>query len=161
MNWGTCRAGSNNIHPDFPPIMNDGRNYASWQPGSEINDMIRKQSGIHSNWQYRKYLMDNADTIIKKNQLEACNDCGNCPSTYSNAPSNSPNIDEVRENRKLIVSDVSPYLYKTDADSSKPYGYEKSDLKNIYLTKHQLYERLVTPVLSQDNLLQQKYANHN
>ena len=33
MSWGTCFSGSNNIHFDFPPIMSDGRNFSSWQPG--------------------------------------------------------------------------------------------------------------------------------
>ena len=38
MSWGTCYAGSNNIHFDFPPIMMDGRNFAKWQPGAAINE---------------------------------------------------------------------------------------------------------------------------
>ena len=44
MSWGTCNAGSNNIHFDFPPIMTDGRNYAKWQPGAVINQEIRKDN---------------------------------------------------------------------------------------------------------------------
>ena len=36
-------SGSNNIHFDFPPIMSDGRNYASWQPEAVINARIQKQ----------------------------------------------------------------------------------------------------------------------
>ena len=42
MSWGTCYSASNNIHFDFPPIMNDGRNYASWQPVAVINNEIKK-----------------------------------------------------------------------------------------------------------------------
>ena len=75
MSWGTCYAGSNNIHSDFPPIMHDGRNYADWQPGSVINDNLRKEANIKSNWEYRRYLSNNADSIIKFNQLSACGDC--------------------------------------------------------------------------------------
>ena len=56
MSWGTCYSGSNNIHFDFPPIMADGRNYTSWQPGTKISEDIREQAGIKSNWQYRKYI---------------------------------------------------------------------------------------------------------
>ena len=48
MSWGTCYSGSNNIHFDFPPIMADGRNYATWQPGAAINATIRKEEGIKS-----------------------------------------------------------------------------------------------------------------
>ena len=69
MSWGTCYNGSNNIHPDFPPIMHDGRNYANWQPGSVINDTIKKEANIKSNWEYRRFLSANADSIIKINQL--------------------------------------------------------------------------------------------
>ena len=74
MSWGTCYTGSNNIHFNFPPIMADGRNFASWQPGAVVNEKIRQESGIKSNWQYRKYLMENADQIIKYNQLGACDE---------------------------------------------------------------------------------------
>ena len=28
MNWSQCYSGSNNVHPDFPPLMDDGRNFA-------------------------------------------------------------------------------------------------------------------------------------
>tara|TARA_R110002072_G_scaffold257138_1_gene415903 strand:- start:8 stop:181 length:174 start_codon:yes stop_codon:yes gene_type:complete len=56
--------------------MQDGRNFATWQSGATINDNIRKQSGITQNWQYRKYLTDNADKIIKENQMGACDNCG-------------------------------------------------------------------------------------
>ena len=64
MSWGTCYAGSNNIHFDFPPIMSDGRNFAKWQPGAKINQEIRKENDIKSNWQYRQFLTENSDTKI-------------------------------------------------------------------------------------------------
>ena len=54
MSWGTCYAGSNNIHFNYPPIMTDGRNYADWQPGAVINERIKEQAGIKSNSQYRQ-----------------------------------------------------------------------------------------------------------
>ena len=65
MSWGTCTAGSNNIHFDFPPIMSDGRNFARWQPGAVINKEIRKENNIKTNSQYRQFLTENADSIIK------------------------------------------------------------------------------------------------
>ena len=71
MSWGTCYAGSNNIHFGFPPIMTDGRNYAQWQPGAVVNKTLRKEAGIKSNWQYRKYLQENADQIIEYDQRQA------------------------------------------------------------------------------------------
>ena len=74
--WGTCYGASNNIHFDFPPIMQDGRNYSSWQPEAVVNDNIRKQENIKSNWEYRKFLTNNALQIMKYNNQEACNDLG-------------------------------------------------------------------------------------
>jgi len=144
MSWGTCYSGSNNIHFDFPPIMKDGRNYANWQPGGALNEEIRKNNQIHSNWAYRKYLTENADTIIRTNQVAACDECCVCPATYGNGLPTTKNN--------------TPFLYKSCADSSQPYGYENSDLKNLYLTDVQLQARMVTPVLTQEELLRQGYA---
>ena len=58
---------SNNIHYNMPPLMSDGRNYASWQPEAVINSKIQKQEGIKTNWEYRKYLQNNAQNIMKFN----------------------------------------------------------------------------------------------
>lgn len=145
MSWATCYSGSNNIHFDLPPIMTDGRNYASWQPGAVVNKKIREQANIKTNWQYRKYLTDNADAIIKYNQTEACNQTSMCPANYVHN-GNQPN---------------TPYLYSSCTSTAKPYGYQNSDLKNLYLNEYQLQCRLVTPVLTQEQLLQQRYQNYN
>jgi hypothetical protein len=147
MSWGTCYSGSNNIHTDFPPIMHDGRNYADWQPGAVINENIRKEAKITSNWEYRKYLCNNADTIIKYNQLSACGDC--CANTAQYGTGQT-------------VSNNSPYLFKSCVDNNTAkYGYETSDLKNLYLNDYSLQARMVTPVFTQSNLLQQGYPRAN
>mgnify|MGYP003649937933 FL=1 len=138
MSWGTCYTGSNNIHSDFPPIMNDGRNYTNWQPGAVINESIREQAQIKSNWNYRQYLSKNADAIIKYNQMSACGEC--CANTVQYG-TGSP------------VSNNTPYLYKSCLDETKKYGYENSDLKNLYLSDVTLQSRMITPVISQSDLL--------
>jgi hypothetical protein len=144
MSWGTCYAGSNNIHFDFPPIMTDGRNYSKWQPGAQINEEIRKENNIKSNWQYRKYLTENADAVIRSNQLEACDECCYCPALRTGEPISN-----------------TPFLYKSCMEKSQPYGYENSDLKNVYLSSYQLQSRMVAPAITQEQLLQQKYPNPN
>ena len=161
MSWSTCNSGSNNIHFDFPPIMDDGRNYATWQPGAVINERIRQSENIKTNWQYRKYLTENADSIIKQNQIAACNECCSCPAVYTQQPSHSPTADEIRKTRMHKVSDTPPFLYKSCTDNSQPYGYENSDLKSQYLSEYQLQSRMVTPVLTQAQLLQQGYVNYD
>tara|TARA_B110000261_G_scaffold77297_1_gene89221 strand:+ start:6188 stop:6637 length:450 start_codon:yes stop_codon:yes gene_type:complete len=139
MSWGTCYSASNNLHFDFPPIMADGRNYASWQPGAAISEAIREKEGIINNFQYRKYLIANADKIIKGNQLEACDQCSSTTSQFGSGKKMSG----------------APYLYGSNRDTSKPYGYQTSDLKNVYLTRQQLQSRQVTPVITQAQLLSQ------
>ena len=139
MSWGTCYTGSNNIHFNFPPIMADGRNFASWQPGAVINEKIRQESGIKSNWQYRKYLMENADQIIKYNQLGACEQSSGGVVNYGGQ-------------EKL---NGSPFLYNSYLENSQPFGYENSDLKSSYLSRQQLQERMVTPVITQEQILMQ------
>jgi hypothetical protein len=146
MSWGTCYSGSNNIHFNFPPIMSDGRNFANWQPGGTLSEKIRKNAGITTNWQYRKYLTENADSIIKYNQLASSEDCSGSNSIYSNGEEKLSN---------------SPFVYKSALDNSRPYGYENSDLKNNYLTKFQLDARMVTPVFTQAQLLQQGFPKSN
>jgi hypothetical protein len=138
MSWGTCYSGSNNIHFDFPPIMADGRNFANWQPGAVINEKIRENAGITSNWQYRKFLVENAETIIKNNQVAACDECCSIPVMRQ--------IGGQQQN--------SPYLYHSCSDNSQPFGYENSDLKNLYISGYQLQSRMVTPVITQEQLLQ-------
>ena len=88
-----------------------------------------------------------ADEIIKSNQLEACDQCGDCPinstTDYSTTSANTP------------------FLYKNCIDKSQPYGYNDSDLKNLYLSRNELQCRMVAPILSQDQYLQQNYPNPN
>ena len=145
MSWGTCYAGSNNIHFDSPPLMSDGRNYASWLPGAVTNDKLRQENNIKTNWQYRNFLTNNADAIILQNQLNACDQCCTCPARYGN---NQPKTG-------------TPFLYKSCVQSTQPFGYQNSNLKNEYLSSYQLQCRLVAPVLTQDQYLKQGYPNAN
>ena len=46
-------------------------------------------------------------------------------------------------------------------DKSQPFGYENSNLKNLYLSSQQLQCRMVAPILTQEQYLSQKYPNPN
>ena len=163
MSWGTCYSGSNNIHYDFPPIMTDGRNYANWLPGAAINEKIRKDAGINTNWEYRRYLTQNADTIIRNNQIAACDECCALPRETYNTNNQVPQGQEQKTvDRQMYVQPQSPYLYKSCADNTQPkYGYAGSDLKDMYISQLQLQSRMITPVITQDQLLKQGYAHPN
>ncbi len=133
MSWATCYSGSNNIHFNFPPIMSDGRNFASWSPDAVINEKIQKQEGIQSNWEYRKFLTNNGREIMRYNNLEACYTLGLNPH-YETDKTPSSNV---------------PYTYKGTFDSSNPgYGYCNSDLKNMYLSREQLNARMISPSIN-------------
>ena len=140
--------------------MADGRNYANWQPGGSLNADIRKRENITTNWQYGKYLTENADEISAFNQLEACDQCCSCPARYTSAPSNSTTA-STETTTKNTTPKTKPYLYKSCTESTEPYGYETSNLKNLYLAENQLQQRMVTPVLTQEQLLKKGYANYN
>ena len=130
MSFATCYSGSNNIHFNFPPIMADGRNYASWQPEAVINERIQKQENIQSNWQYRQFLQNNGLKIMKYNSTEACYDLGIDPHTTTNTTPSS-NV---------------PFTYRSSFDTATPgFGYCSSDLKNPYLTREQLNARMIAP----------------
>jgi hypothetical protein len=139
MSYATCYSGSNNIHFNFPPIMADGRNWASWQPEAVVNDRIQKQEGIKSNWDYRQYMQRNGLQIMKYNTVDACYELGLDPHTVT---SGGPNTNV-------------PFTYKSSFDTQNPgFGYTSSDLKNPYLTREQLNLRLVSPSINTANLIQ-------
>lgn len=137
MSWGTCYSGSNNIHFNFPPIMSDGRNFASWQPEAVVNKRIQQQEKITTNWNYRQYMQQNGLQIMKYNTAEACYELGLDPHTQVGT----------------TPSENVPYMFKSTFDSSKPgYGYSDSNLKNPYLTREQLNAKLISPHISANDI---------
>jgi hypothetical protein len=129
-------SGSNNKYSNLPPIMADGRNYSNWQPETIINEQIKNNAGIKSNWEYREYLQKNANQIMKYNHLDAINSSGNNPTTYLNNNS----------------SNNSPFIFNSTHDSRKPCCSENdSDLKKSYLSREQLNARMFSPSISTKN----------
>ena len=56
MSWGTCYSGSNNIHFDFPPLMEDSRLFSNYY-SSVLNDTVFFFFlNIKTNSDYIKYL---------------------------------------------------------------------------------------------------------
>jgi hypothetical protein len=48
------------------------------------------------------------------------------------------------------------YLFKSFTDTNTPFGYEKSDLKNLYLSRKQLESKMTAPFVTQEELLRQR-----
>jgi len=137
MSWAVCYSGSNNIDFNFPPIMNDGRNFATWSPDAVVNERIQRKEGIKTNWGYRQFLQKNGLQIMNFNNQEACYTLGLDPH-YNTDATPSSNV---------------PYTFKGTFDTSSPgFGYCNSDLKNPYLTRQQLNARLIAPSINTANL---------
>jgi hypothetical protein len=131
---------TNNQYEHFPPLMNDGRTVtASWQPEALRNNDILSKHNIQSNWEYRKYLTENAKQIMQADSIMYANDVGfykryaDEPQTYG-----------------------QPYLYKSYVDNTTPPGYTTSDLKELYISREQLNARKISPVITQEELLKNK-----
>lgn len=52
------------------------------------------------------------------------------------------------------------YLFQGSADATMPYGYQNSDLKNLYISRQALQSKLVAPIMTQEQLLLHR-ANNN
>ena len=63
--------GQNNYHSNMPALMSDDREQRSWYPEAVVDNNIKKSANITSNWEYRKYLMSNADNLMDINMRNA------------------------------------------------------------------------------------------
>jgi hypothetical protein len=123
-------------------MMTDGRSLiASYQPEAVLNNSLIKSQGIKSNWEYRKYLTHNSQSIMQQNFREACNDVGYFERFMAQG---SNNAEKMGKN--------APYMYSSYLDSSTPQGYSNSDLKDLYLSREQLNSRKVSPPLTQEQI---------
>jgi hypothetical protein len=130
---------SNNQYNNFPAIMNDGRSVlSSWQPGAVVNEMLVQQNGIQSNWQYRKYLMNNSKSIRDNLLKDALNDVG-----YS-VRHETPHMNTIYQTPKMYGLLDEPVSHRNAASS---------DLKDIYLNRQQLDARRIVPSMTQDEMV--------
>jgi len=121
---------TNNIYEGYPPLMSDGRTIvSSYQPEAVLNNKIIKDNQIESNWQYRKFLTENGLSIMKQNFKEASNDVG-----------------YVKRFNDFNYNTM-PYLYKSYDDNIKPFGYQTSDLKDLYLSREELDSHRIAPTV--------------
>ena len=116
MSWATCYSGSNNIHFNTPPLMSDERLYTSFDPSCSLNTNLRKKLNIKTNYEYRQWLIHNGNKVRDENYKLAKNENSECIEAAKNFKTNDK------------------FLFQSCLDNSRPFGYEESDLKNMYLT---------------------------
>lgn len=115
MNWSYITNNESN------PKMSDGRDYSKLLPNEVIHDNVKKEAGIVSNWDYRRYLQTNASHIIKHNKSVAVSAIGLVEDPNNYVPMN--------------------FFGYRETD-------EPSDLKKQYLSKEQMNARLISPVIN-------------
>ena len=104
-----------------------------YQPESIVNSKLQQQSNIKSNWDYRKFMQQNATNIMKHNTYEAINSSGNNP--YANIIGGE--------------TDTNPFLYLSTHDSrSAKLSHPNTDLRQSYLEKEQFKSRMISPSMS-------------
>lgn len=137
---------TNNQYANFPPKMNDGRSVvASWQPGAVVNENLMNDTGVTSNWQYRKYLIENGNEIRRQNFMYACNDTGYFIRNESTGI-------------EVPKGYSGPAIYSSVDEPVKHMETSVSDLKQSYLSREQLDARRVIPTMTQDELIK-KWGN--
>jgi len=148
---------TNNIYPDFPPLMSDGRSVtSSYNPNAVNSEKVIIENDLKTSWDYRNFLTRNATKIRDYNYLDALNDFGytSTPAdvvVYGNPVSEGARAASERDVNSGAVA--TPYLYKSVLDNTRQQRdvfSQDSDLKNIYLTREQLNSRKVAPILARN-----------
>ena len=117
---------ANNVYPQFPPLMSDGRSLISnWQAESTTNESIMAENRITSNWEYRKFLTHHAKEIMQNNVRESANDTG-----------------YMKPFARTTQGNQTPQWF-INMNAATPTN-RQSDLKETYLNQIQTNEKKVT-----------------
>ena len=81
------------------------------------NNVIIKDNNINTNWDYRHYLMKNANSIMSHNKYNSCLNTG------------------IHNDLDYKSQDGNPYVFNSTLDNSRPFGYQTSDLKETFIYK--------------------------
>lgn len=130
MSWATCYSGSNNIHFNSPPLMSDGRHLTNWDPTCKGNEILQQQNNINTNYNYRHFLINNGLSIIARN--------------------NNKLLDEYDIHNMNDAIQHNKYIVKSYNDNNVNFGYETSDLKNMYMSRELLNSKLSAPIIIMD-----------
>lgn len=91
----------------------DDIKYSKWRPDYSKNVKVLEENNIKTNTQYRKFMIENAVSIIRMN--------GNIDRTQCSSVDNYSNV----------PTSETPYVYSTN----EIHAYDDSDLKNDYINR--------------------------
>ena len=135
---------TNNKYDNVPAFMNDGRSLISTNQSDSIeNKKLIEDNKIQSNWEYRRYLTKNANSIMESNYF--CSTDNGFINTASDVPSIQSNIVDYK------VS--APHKQKNVLETVTAANSMTSDLKVNYLTREQLEARKISPAVTQEDLI--------
>lgn len=121
---------TNNLYANYPPLMSDGRSIvATDQSETIINNQLLNQSGVKTNWEYRRYLTSNSENIRNINTREAYNDVG-----YYKRFAN------MTDNNNNTLSSV----YNGNSGENQ--------LEQLYKSREQLNSRIYTPSVTEEQI---------
>lgn len=118
---------------NFPPLMNDGRQYTNWNSSSCM---------FKNDFEYRRYLTKHANDIMDRNLKYSMDKTGVSP--FHNV--NTPYSLKYSHVQHTFEPDI-PYksMIGQNSDTSV-YGYEDSDLKRMYASNYALQSRMTYPL---------------
>ena len=98
---------------DFPAIMADGRAYTDWQPGAVINEQLRKRGNIKTNWDYRMYIQNNADSIMSYDRTRACDESFCSYSKTMLPPHTTSDLKDIYLSRRELQNRIIPHIVQS------------------------------------------------
>jgi len=112
----------NNDHVNMPGVLSDGRLFTEYCTDSIYNAKIRKKHNIHTNEDYRRFLVRNTPIILQTNYETMVN------------------INKMGYEHQTIDYG-HPRLYSSVQDETKHFGYEDTTTKRMYLTREQIDDK--------------------
>jgi hypothetical protein len=100
----------------------DGRMFTDYSTDSTLNERIKKSHDIKNNEQYRTFLVNNTSIVIQSNYETMIKQNG----------TNNGNTQQYYG---------PPKLYSDIQDDSKPFGYENTTTKEMYLSREQINDK--------------------
>ena len=83
---GICDKTSNNKYFNCPPRMDDARHFTDYRSSDYVNNLIRMSYGIVGSYEYRQYLINNADKLMQMNRDYAYEKNGCSPCNFKPVP---------------------------------------------------------------------------
>ena len=86
---GNCNYTSNNQYFGCPALMSDGRTFTDYRPKCVVNQEIIDANNISNSYDYRQFLISNANNLMRANQAYAVKKVSCKPCTATSASMDS------------------------------------------------------------------------